>query len=107
MPTLHAKSFFVYMTASAPRGVIYVGMTSDLIGRSWQHRERVIEGFAKRYWVDRLVYFEPHETAVSAQRREYLMKRWRREWKIELIEATNPTWADLYVDAQRLHGFAP
>ena len=95
MPMLSTKSFFVYMTASAPRGVIYVGMTSDLIGRTWKHRERIIDGFTKHYWVDRLVYFEPHETAAAAQRREYLVKRWRREWKIELIESMNPTWANL------------
>lgn len=107
MSALFAKSFFVYMTASRPHGVIYVGMTSDLAGRTWKHRERVIDGFTKRYWVDRLVYFEPHETAQSAQRREYLMKRWRRAWKIELIESVNPTWADLYLDVLRLHGYEP
>jgi putative endonuclease len=101
------KAFHVYMTASTPRGVIYVGMTSDLPGRAWHHRERAIDGFTKRFWVGRLVYFEPHETASSAQRREWLMKRWRRTWKIELIEAGNPTWADLYPEALRLHGFEP
>ena len=104
MTDLFTKSFYVYMTASSPGGVIYVGMTSDLVGRAWQHRERVIEGFTKRYWAGRLVYYEAHETAASTQRREYLMKRWRRVWKIELIELMNPTWADLYPEAVRLHG---
>ena len=107
MSLFSEKSFHVYMTASAPRGVIYVGMTSDLVGRAWEHRTRAMDGFAKRYWAGRLVYFEPHETADSAQRREYLMKRWRRVWKIDLIEGMNPTWADLYPDALRLYGFEP
>lgn len=101
------KSFFVYMTASQPRGVIYVGMTSDLPGRAWQHRERAFEGFTKKYWVGRLVYFEHHDDATAAVRREWLMKRWRRDWKIQLIETNNPTWADLFDDALRLHGFEP
>ena len=101
------KEFFVYMTASKPRGVIYTGMTSDLPGRGSEHRERVIEGFTKRYWAGRLVYFEPHDTAALAQRREYLMKRWRRDWKIELIESQNPTWRDLFPEVLRLYGFEP
>lgn len=75
-------AFHVYMAASRPRGVICVGMTSDLAGRAWEHRERVVEGFTKRYWVGRLVYFEEHETAALAQRREWLMKRWRREARL-------------------------
>ena len=78
------KIFHVYMTASKPRGVLYVGMTSDLAGRAWKHREHVLEGFTKRYWVDRLVYFERHDDANVAARRERAMKRWRRDWKIEL-----------------------
>lgn len=101
------KSFYVYLTASKPRGVIYTGMTSDLNGRAREHRERVLDGFTKTYRVGRLVYYEPHETAASAQRREYLMKRWRRDWKIELIENNNPTWRDLYPDSVRLDGLEP
>jgi putative endonuclease len=95
------------MTASRPCGVIYVGMTSDLAGRAWEHRERVLDGFTKRYWAGRLVYFERHETADAAIRREELMKRWRRDWKINAIEATNPTWADLFSQVLRLDGFEP
>jgi putative endonuclease len=101
------KVFFVYITASRPRGVLYVGMMSDLAGRAWEHRERVMDGFTKRYWVDRLVYFEQHNDADNAPRREYLLKRWRRDWKIELIETANPTWADLFPEAVRLDGFDP
>ena len=102
-----AKAFYVYMTASKAHGVIYVGMTSDLAGRAWQHRERVIEGFTTRYWAGRLVFFEFHETAAGAIKRERLMKRWRRDWKIALIETDNPTWRDLYPDAVRMLGFEP
>ena len=76
-----AKEFFVYITASKSRGVLYVGMTSDLAGRAWEHRECVLEGFTKRYWAARLVYCERHESALSAARRERAMKRWHRDWK--------------------------
>jgi putative endonuclease len=107
MADFSEKQFFVYITASKPRGVLYVGMTSDLTGRTWEHRERIIDGFTKRYWVGRLVYFEEHESVEDAQRREWLMKRWRREWKINLIEKSNPTWRDLYPDAIGLYGFEP
>jgi putative endonuclease len=99
------KIFHVYITASKARGVLYVGMTSDLAGRAWQHRERVREGFTKRYWIDRLVYFEPHEDAQVAAQRERAMKRWRRDWKIALIEKHNPTWRDLFAEVLRDDGF--
>ena len=101
------KIFFVYITCSVPRGVLYVGMTSNLPGRAWEHRERVIDGFTKKYWVGRLVYYEFHETGESASRRERLMKRWLRNWKIELVEKDNPTWADLYDQALTEHGLDP
>ena len=99
------KVFYVYMTASKPRGVLYTGMTSDLPGRSLQHRDRVQEGFTQKYWAGRLVYFERHETAANAAKRERQLKRWRRDWKIELIEKFNPTWRDLFADAVRDEGF--
>ncbi|HEY5828352.1 MAG TPA: GIY-YIG nuclease family protein [Hyphomicrobiaceae bacterium] len=92
------KVFHVYIMASKPRGVLYVGMTSDLAGRAWKHREHVLEVFSKRYWVDRLVYFEGHDDASVAARRERAMKRWRRDWKIELVEKSNPI-PDLIRDA--------
>lgn len=93
------KTFWVYITASKPRGVLYVGMTSDLAARTWHHRERVVEGFTKQYWANRLVYFEAHHDATIAARRERALKRWRREWKINLIEKDNPTWRDLFEEA--------
>ena len=100
-----AKEFYVYITASGPRGVLYVGMTSDLSGRVWEHRGRVLDGFTKRYWAGRLVYFERHENASIAVKRERAMKRWRRDWKIELVEKHNPTWRDLFEEVVRAEGF--
>lgn len=101
------KRFWIYITASGPRGILYVGMTSDLAGRAWQHREKVLEGFTKKYGVDRIVYFEEHADAAVAAKRERAMKRWRRDWKIELIEKSNPTWRDLFPDVVRAEGYEP
>jgi putative endonuclease len=92
------KRFFVYMLASRPRGVLYVGVTSALASRAWQHREGMIDGFTKRYYVRRLVWFEEHADALSAIRREKQLKHWRRDWKIALVEQENPDWRDLYED---------
>lgn len=100
-----SKTYWVYILASRPRGVLYVGMTSKLAQRGWQHRERVMEGFAKRYWVQRLVYVEAYDDAQVAARRERAMKRWRRDWKIELVEKHNPTWRDLFGDVVCADGF--
>ncbi len=105
MPVETDKTFWVYITASGPRGVLYVGMTSDLAGRAWEHRERVLDGFTKRYWVDRLVYFEAYDCADVAAKRERALKRWRRAWKIELIEKDNPTWRDRFDEVVRAEGF--
>jgi putative endonuclease len=106
MTGLIEKPFYVYMTASKSRGVIYTGLTTDLSGRALDHQERALHGFTKRYWAGRLVYFEQHGTAHRAQRREWLMKRWRRDGKIELIGKANPTWRDLFPDVLRLDGHA-
>jgi len=90
------KKFYVYILASKRHGVLYIGVTSDLASRIFQHREGLEDGFTKRYWVHRLVYFEIHADAASAIGREKQLKRWHRSWKIELIEASNPEWHDLY-----------
>ena len=86
----------VYMLASRRNGTLYAGVTSDLIKRVWEHRNHVVEGFTKRYGVDRLVWYEPHETMDSAIRREKAIKEWKRAWKLELIEKSNPEWTDLF-----------
>jgi len=90
------KQFYVYILASRRNGTLYTGVTSDLIKRIWQHKEEQVEGFSKRYLVKKLVYHEIHATADSAITREKQIKKWRRAWKLRLIEENNPGWADLY-----------
>lgn len=85
----------VYLLASGFHGTLYTGVTSHLLGRIFQHREEVTGGFTKRYGVKRLVWFEVHQTMESAIQREKSIKRWLRQWKIELVERENPTWRDL------------
>ena len=87
---------FVYMMSDKPRGVIYIGVTSDLQGRVWEHRNDVHRGFTSKYKVKNLVWFEQHPNIVLAIQREKSLKRYRREWKVNLIEGLNPTWLDLY-----------
>ena len=86
----------VYILASKPRGTLYVGVTSDLIKRGWEHRNGVVAGFTKRYGVHCLVYFEQATDMTAAIAREKELKRFRRAWKIQLIENTNPEWRDLW-----------
>ncbi len=86
----------VYILASRYRGTLYTGVTADLARRTWQHREGSGSAFAKRYDVARLVYAERHERIDEAIAREKAIKKWRREWKIELIEQANPNWNDLF-----------
>ena len=90
------KHFYVYILASDRNGTLYNGVTSNLIQRIWQHREKQVEGFSKKYNVQKLVWFEQHENAESAIAREKQIKKWNRDWKIRLIEETNPYWNDLY-----------
>ena len=92
------KSFYVYIMASGRNGTLYVGSTSDLIKRAWEHKNKVIPGFTARYNVHILVYYEVHETYVEAARREKRFKNWCRQWKLNLIEELNPEWRDLYED---------
>jgi putative endonuclease len=86
----------VYILASQPRGTLYTGVTSDLTQRVWQHKQHLVVGFTQRYAVSMLVWYEVHDEMQSALQREKHIKEWRRQWKIELIEAGNPTWCDLY-----------
>jgi putative endonuclease len=89
-------AFYVYILASRKNGTLYVGMTDNLIHRVWMHRNGVVEGFTKKHGVKLLVWYEQHETRESAFVRERQLKKWNRIWKLELIERTNPAWADLY-----------
>ena len=87
---------YIYILSSQRNGTLYVGVTSDLIKRIYQHRNNLSEGFTKKYKVHRLVYFETTPSIASAIQREKQLKHWRRQWKIELIEKDNPEWIDLY-----------
>ena len=86
----------VYLLASPPNGTLYVGVTSDLIKRVWQHRNGVIEGFSNKYKLHTLVWFEQHETMEAAISREKQLKAGSRKRKVALIESKNPSWSDLY-----------
>jgi putative endonuclease len=88
--------FFVYILASQPHGTLYVGSTPDLIRRIWEHKIKAVPGFTAKYGVDRLVWFEAHESMAAAAKREKQIKEWKRAWKIELIERDNPQWIELY-----------
>ena len=88
----------VYLLASRYRGTLYVGVTSDLVQRIWQHRQGLVEGFTQRYGVHMLVWFEQHATMLDAIAHEKRIKEWKRAWKLELIETNNPRWRDLYDD---------
>jgi putative endonuclease len=86
----------VYIHASKRNGTLYIGVTSDLVKRVWQHKHDLAEGFTQQYGVHMLVWYEMHETMESAISREKAIKEWKRAWKIRRIEETNPTWQDLY-----------
>jgi len=90
------KQFYVYILASKRNGTLYTGVTSDLIKRVWQHKHHMVEGFTKKYRVKKLVYYEVHDNTESAITREKQIKKWRRKWKLRLIEEKNPQWTDLY-----------
>ena len=90
------RSYYVYILSSQRNGTLYVGSTSDLVKRVWQHKNKVIPGLTEKYDVNQLVYYEAHQLYVEAARREKRFKNWSRQWKLNLIEEFNPTWCDLY-----------
>ena len=90
------KAPAVYILTSQRNGTLYIGVTSNLIQRIWQHREGVVEGFTQQYGVKLLVWYEQHETMESAITREKSLKKWNRDWKLRLIEKRNPQWLDLW-----------
>ncbi len=91
-----ARSYYVYILASRIGGTLYIGVTNDLIRRVAEHKSKTAESFTKKYDVDRLVYFECFDEIEQAIHREKRLKKWRRSWKISLIEKDNPNWIDLY-----------
>jgi putative endonuclease len=94
-------AFWVYILASGKNGTLYIGITNDLARRLFEHREGLVPGFTRRHGVTRLVYAESFASVDEARRAERAMKRWRRAWKIQLIEKHNPDWRDLYEDIIR------
>jgi putative endonuclease len=92
------KYFYVYIMASRRNGTLYIGVTSDLIKRVWEHKNKLVDGFTETYGVDKLVYFEQFRDAEYAIRREKRLKKYNRKWKMELIEMSNPDWNDLHED---------
>ena len=90
------KTYFVYILASRRNGTLYVGVTNDLVRRIYEHKNDLVEGFSQEYAVHELVYFEACEDIRTAIEREKRIKKWNRQWKIELIEKNNPEWNDLY-----------
>jgi putative endonuclease len=91
-----SKQPAVYIMASNRNGTLYIGVTSDLVKRIWEHKNNMVEGFTKRYGVHHLVWYELHGSMESAIQREKRLKDWKRVWKLQLIERTNPDWQDLY-----------
>jgi putative endonuclease len=93
-----AKNPAVYILASKRNGTLYIGVTTDIIKRVWEHKTDIVEGFTRKYRVHTLVYYELHKTIQAAILREKQLKKWNRKWKIKLIEEANPNWRDLYED---------
>jgi len=91
-----SKQYYVYILASKIGGTLYIGATNNLVRRVYEHREKLAEGFTKRYGVEKLVYFEVHSDIEAAITREKQMKKWNRAWKVRLIEEDNPNWDGLY-----------
>jgi len=102
VPAIHVlhdrcmRGGYVYILASAPNGVLYVGVTNDLVRRIYEHRNDLVPGFTKKYGIKRLVYFEQYDDIETAIQREKNMKHWPRKWKARLILANNPEWNYLY-----------
>ncbi len=90
------KTYYVYILASKRIGTLYIGVTNDLLRRVYEHKNNLIEGFTSKYQVHQLIYHETTSEVTAALRREKQRKKWKRAWKIELIEKNNPQWIDLY-----------
>lgn len=90
------KPGYVYLMASGRNGTTYLGVTSDLLKRLWQHRNEVVDNFSKKYGCARLVWYEAFDDIQQARQRELQMKKWKRAWKVELVERDNPQWLDLF-----------
>ena len=92
------KEYYVYILASKRNGTLYIGVTNDLRRRIYEHKQKMVDGFTKKYNIDKLVYYEQTNSAYDAIQREKQLKKWNRDWKIKLIEKNNPYWKDLYYE---------
>jgi len=90
------KTYYIYMLSSKRNGTLYIGVTSNIVKRVYEHKHGMVEGFTKKYSIHNLVWYEIHESAESAINREKQIKKWKRAWKLKLIEKENPNWIDLY-----------
>ncbi|MCX6723645.1 MAG: GIY-YIG nuclease family protein [Candidatus Staskawiczbacteria bacterium] len=93
---MNSKNYYIYIMASERNGTLYVGFTSDLKRRIFEHKNNLVDGFTKKYNVHNLVYYKETSDVKSAIGREKQLKKWNRKWKLELIEKENPNWKDLY-----------
>ncbi len=93
---MHAATYFCYIIASQINGTLYIGVTNNLLRRIAEHKQGLTCGFSKKYHIHQLVWYEVHQEIASALLREKQLKKWHRQWKIRLIEETNPEWVDLY-----------
>jgi putative endonuclease len=92
---LMSKTFYVYILSNKRHGTLYIGVTSELQKRIYKHKNKMLEGFSKKYDLDKIIYYEIYKDSVTAITREKRLKKWKRQWKIKLIEEKNPTWSDL------------
>jgi len=99
------KQFVVYILCSKRNGTLYTGVTSNLIKRIYEHRHNLADGFTKKYDIHRLVWYEVHGAVETAIPREKQIKKWNRQWKLDLIEQSNPEWEDLYDELVNISGF--
>jgi len=96
-------AYYVYLLATGKYGTLYLGVTNNIVRRIYEHKRKAVSGFTKRYSVDKLVWFEIYNDALTAIAREKELKKWRRDWKIHLIEESNPQWIDLYPEIAAGH----
>ena len=96
-------AYYAYLLASDKYGTLYIGVTNDIVRRIYEHKRKLVAGFTKRYAIDKLVWFEIYDDALAAIAREKELKKWKRDWKITLIEESNPQWTDLYPEIAAGH----
>ena len=95
---MNSNYYYIYILTSKPYGTLYISVTNDLVRRVWEHKNDFVEGFTRKYGIHTLIYYEQCENIESAITREKQLKKWKRRWKLDLIEKMNPGWKDLYTE---------